>query len=85
MIITQPNRLIGQFINIGRLDDRISRTAQISVALVICDDQNDVGLFSSHKELSNEKNGQKEEVFFHNGSGFEIRALNKAHSRRNPR
>ena len=50
MVVSQPYRLVGQLIGMGRLDNGIARATEIAVSLVIGDDQHDIGLLGGNRD-----------------------------------
>ena len=57
MIVTQSGTFRSEFIDVWRLDNRIAGTAEVAVALVIGDDNHDIGrlIGSSNSLVSGEQ------------------------------
>ena len=63
MVIAQPDRLAGQLVDVGRLDDGVAGAAEVAVPLVIGDDQHDVGLLG--RDRNGEQGDEGKDQFLH--------------------
>ena len=50
VIVAQPDRLVGQLVGVWRLDHRVARATEIAVALVVGNDQHDIGLLGENRD-----------------------------------
>ena len=65
MIIGEPDRFIGKLIGMGSFDDRITRTSEVSVALIVGNDKHHVGLGSKESDVDKQKTKNSEERLNH--------------------
>ena len=61
MIIGEPDRFIGKLVGMGSFDDRITRTSEVSVALVVGNDEHHVWLGSEQSDVDKQKTKNSEE------------------------
>ena len=63
MVVIEPDRLVGQGVEVGGLDDWVSRATEVAVSLVIGDHQNHVGLLCCQAEAGDKDEKQCEKRF----------------------
>ncbi len=65
MIIGEPYGFIGKLVGMGSLDDRVTRTSEVSVALIVGNDKHHVGLGSEQSNVDKQKTKNSEDGLNH--------------------
>lgn len=79
MIISQPDGLGMQLVQVGRLNDRVPMAAKIPITLIVCHDYNHIWPLGKYKQRNQEQNQWKSFHKCHSGIFIARPALIKQH------